>query len=940
MATRIDESFRRRRPRRRPMRGIIIAAIIGLLVALAASARFYTDVLWFNEVGFSSVLWTSLRTQFFVGALVFIATASIIWANLFIAGRLAPAYRLDAFEGRRPDPLDRYREALIPYLTWIRLGIAAFIGLTAGLGAAAKWQTVLLWSNRAPFGIQDPQFNKDVGFYVFELPFYDLLTSWVWFAFMASLLFAAGAHYFQGSIQPERGLGGIQSGALAHLSVLLGLLALIKTAQYVLGTYMLNFSERGVVHGASYTDVNAQLLALRLLAIISIISAGLFLVNIWFRRFSLPIAAVGIWILTAFLAGFVWPTLVQRFSVDPQELEREREFIGRNIEATREAYGLSEVETRQFAASTSLTAEDLSANDALLQNVRLWDPPILADAYRELQSIRPYYRFEDVDIDRYEIDGQTRQVLLAARELSLEHLPEASQKWTNLHLQYTHGYGLVASLANESTTSGQPEFLVKDLPGTVRSGAESLESEEGGLYYGEIYEPSEYSIVNSGQQEINFDTAEGVERTNYAGAGGVEVGNLVRRIAFALREADPNLVLSGLINSDSRIMIYKNVRDRVSRAAPFLALDNDPYLVATEEGLVWILDAYTHTNFYPYSQREDVGEFVDVGQRAGLDGRINYVRNSVKITVDAYDGTISFYIIDESDPMVVAWRNAFPDLFTDEEPPAEIVEHFRYPEDLLKIQSEMFRTYHMTDPDNFYSRNDEWSIPIDPSVEPQDKVDPTYLLFNLPGESEEEFLLVRPFTPRGRNNMVAMLVARNDPAVYGELLTLDFPRQTLVSGPVQVDTLINQDPLISSQLTLLRQEGSDVRFARLVTLPIEDSILYVQPIFVEGEALAIPELTRVALVFGEEVVMEETFEEALTALFDLDEPTATPTPTPGEEPPEEEPPVEGTLEEIIQRAATVYERAQQALADGDFESYGRLIEQLGRLLERAAELSG
>ncbi|MGH3118924.1 MAG: UPF0182 family protein, partial [Gaiellales bacterium] len=691
---------------------------------------------------------------------------------------------------------------------------------------------------------------------------------------------------------------------------------------------------------ASYTDVHAQLPALRLLAIISVISAGLFLANIWFRRFSLPIAAVGIWILTAFLAGFVWPTLVQRFSVEPQELEREREFIARNIEATRDAFGLTDIETRQFAASTNLTGEDLGANDALLQNVRLWDPPILADAYRELQSIRPYYRFHDVDIDRYEIEGVTRQVLLSARELSLEHLPDASQKWTNLHLQYTHGYGLVASLANESTVAGQPEFLVKDLPGTVASGAETLESDQAGLYYGEIYEPTEYSIVNSQQQEIDFDTDTGVERTSYAGEGGVEVGNFFSRVAFALREGDPNLVLSGLINDDSRIMIYKNVRDRVSRAAPFLALDNDPYVVSTAEGLVWVLDAYTHTSFYPYSQRQDAGDFVDTAEKATLDGRVNYLRNSVKVTVDAYDGTITFYVIDDSDPMLQAWRNAFPDLFTDEEPPTEIVEHFRYPEDLLKVQSEVYRTYHMTEPEDFYSRNDEWSIPLDPSADSQAPVDPTYLLFNLPGEAEEEFLLVRPFTPRGRNNMVAMLVARNDPADYGELLTLDFPRQTLVSGPVQVDTLINQDPAISSQLTLLRQEGSDVRFARLVTLPIEDSILYVQPIFVEGESLPIPELTRVALVFGEEVVMEETFEEALAALFDLEEPVVEPTPEPGEEPPpDEEPSPAGSLKEVIQRAADVYERAQQALADGDFETYGRLIEQLGRLLERAEQLS-
>lgn len=929
----------RQQPRRN-RRAFIIAALVIIVLGLISSARFYTDLLWFQEVGFTSVLWRSIQTQVILGLLVGVVTALIVWVNLWVAGKATPAYPNLRFEVTgRPDPLERYRVLIAPFVKWIKVAVAVFIGISAGVGAASSWRIFLLWLNRSPFGLDDPQFGKDVGFYVFELPFLQLVFSWIWVALFAALIFSVGVHYFQGSIKPESGLAGISSGALAHISVLLGGLALVKAGQYWLGQYELNFSSRGVVDGASYTDVNAQLPALKLLAIISIISALLFLVNIRVRRFTLPIAAVGIWVLTAFLAGFVWPTLVQRFSVEPQELARESEFIARNIEFTREGYGLTNVDSRPFTASSELTSEEVIENESLLSNIRLWDPAILQRAYSQLQAIRPYYRFQDVDIDRYQVDGELRQVLLAARELSIEDLNENAKTWTNVHLSYTHGYGLVASLANESTTAGQPRFLLRDLPGTPALGAEDLAPDQGGIYYGEIAAPDEYSIVHSGQEEIDFETDEGTQRSNYEGEGGVELGGFFKRLAFAIREGDQNLLLSSLVTGDSRIMIYKNVRDRVRRAAPFLALDNDPYVVSIDGRLIWVLDGYTHTNHFPYSQREDVGDFISTEQEGVLDEEINYLRNSVKITVDAYDGTMKFYIIDDTDPMVRAWSSAFPALFTEDSPPTELIEHFRYPEDLFKIQSELYRTYHMGDPADFYEKQDEWGVPEDPVAE--GSVAPTYLLFRLPGETEDEFMLARPFTPRARRNMVALMAGRSDPGHYGELVTLEFPRDILVPGPVQVDNFINQDTEISPQLTLLRTEGSNVEFGRLITLPIEDTILYAQPIFVTAENVGIPELKKVALVFGEEAVMGDTFEEALTELFDLDavvEPTPSPSPTSGGDDEEEPPP--SSLRDLIERASRLYERAQQALSDGDFELYGRLIEQLGRLLERADEISG
>lgn len=944
-------STRPRRGSRR--RGAIIAGVLLVLLVLASSARFYTDLLWFKEVGFSSVLWTSLRTQFLVGLAVGALTALIIWVNLKLAEKIAPAYRPGTYVvGGRPDPIDQYRTALTPFIHWIRLAVALVVGALAGISASASWQTVLLWMNRVSFGESDPQFHKDIGFYVFQLPFLNQVTRWVWFAIMASLVLSVGAHYFFGAIRPEQGWRGVLPTALAHVSVLLGLLALVKAIQYFLGTYGLNFSERGVVTGASYTDVRAQLPALKLLALISVISAILFLVNIRVRRLVLPLAAVGIWVFTAVLAGTAWPFLVQRFSVEPQEPQREQPYIERNLEATRAAFGLSDVSDEPYAATSDLKADDITSNVGLLQNVRLWDPGVLQQAYGQLQAIRTYYQFKDVDIDRYSIDGKQRQVLLAARELSLDEID--SKTWQNQHLQYTHGFGLVASLANETTAAGQPRFLVSDVPPTAITGAEALQPTQPRVYFGEGFRASEYSVVRSKQEELDFALEEGdVQRSTYEGVGGIPVGNIFRRLAFAIREGDPNLVLSGLITPESRILIYRNVRDRVRRAAPFLSFDSDPYLAVIDGRLQWILDAYTSTRWYPYSQRFDASDSVTSGEASRLEGTVNYVRNSVKVVVDAYDGTMDFHVVDPDDPLIQAWQKAFPDLFSAEEPSADLQAHFRYPEDLFKLQSEVYRTYHMTDPLDFYSKQDQWDIPASPVIgtfgttEESALVSPVYLLLRLPGETEDEFVLTRPFTPRARPNMVSTLIGRSDPGHYGELVSLQFPRTINIPGPQQVDNLINQDVSVSETLTLLSQRGSTIQFGSLVILPIGDSILYVQPLFVQAENVGNPELKKVALVLGEKVVLADSFDDALNELFGLDsqpEPGPSPSPTgPGPKPspsPTGKTGGSAELKRIVAKAGRLYEKAQQALADGNFGEYGDLIERIGRLLAKAQALSG
>ena len=947
-------------PLRRPSSGrlpLVLAALVVLALLLFASTGFYTDVLWFREVGIASVLWTSISAQLATGAAVGLFVGIVVYANLLLAGRMASAYGFFRIEdAERRDPLDRYRMLLNPYLKWLRLAVGIAVGLLAGLGASSSWQTFALYLNRVSFGEEDPQFGRDIGFYMFELPFFNLILDWAWFAIVAALVVSVIAHYFHGSIQPEAGLAGISSGVMAHVSVLLGLLALVKAVQYYLGTFGLNFSPRGVVTGASYTDVNAQLPALRLLAIISIISAILFIANIRFRRISLPLAAVGIWVLTAVLAGAIWPAFVQRFSVEPQEASRERPYIERNIEATRAGYGL-DIESRPFSGSGDLEAEDIEENETLLSNVRVWDPDVLQRVYNQLQAITPFYTFPDVDVDRYEVDGDMRQVLLSGRELSIGDLTEGAS-WQNQHLIYTHGYGLVASLANESTTTGQPSYLLRDLPGTESRDTPDFELDEPGIYYGENYEDSEYSIVNTNQAEIDYqgEGEEATVRSNYEGEGGIPMGGFVRRLAFAVRERDFNMVLSDDIQEDSRIMLYKNVRERVRRAAPFLHLDDDPYIAAIDGGLKWILDGYTTSNFYPYSQRYDLDEIVPTTQSGALEGQVNYLRNSVKVVVDAYDGTMDFYIVDDDDPMIEAWHKTFPDLFTDEEPSLEIQEHFRYPEDLLLAQSEVYLRYHVTDPLTFYSGNDEWAIATISSAS-ELPVTPTYLLISLPGEDGEEFVLTRQFTPRGRNNMNAIFVARSDPENYGELLTLDFPSNSTIQGPSQIRNIINQNEDISQLITLLTNQGSEISFGSLVNLPINDSILYVQPLFIEAASGAtqttegttgggggIPELQTVILVYKDQVLRGDSLDDALAELFELDAPDEVPPPEAGEpedgeQPTDPEPP-SGDLQAIVDEAGEVYADAQQALSDGDFETYGRLIEELGTLIEQAEELSG
>jgi len=609
-----------------------------------------------------------------------------------------------------------------------------------------------------------------------------------------------------------------------------------------------------------------------------------------------------VWIGASFLVGTVYPALVQQFRVSPNEVAAETPYIERNIKGTRRAYGLDEVETRQFPANDDLTAQDVVENRDTLENVRLWDPNIVTQSYRQLQIIRPYYDFVDVDIDRYEIDGRMRQVLVSARELDVSQLAEQARTWVNQHLVYTHGYGLVMSPVSSSDTRGLPDFLIQDIPPVSEI---DVDFERPAIYFGEA--THDYVVVNTGQPEFDHPVGDENAETIYEGEAGVEVGNLGRRIAFALRFGAAQILFSDYIDSDSRVLFDRQIRTRVEKLAPWLWLDDDPYPVLSNGRIVWVIDAYTWSDMYPYSE-----------PYFGL----SYIRNSVKITVDAYDGTTTLYAFDESDPVLQAWREIFPDLITDgDEVPDEIREHFRYPEGLFTVQAQAYKNYHMTNPQVFYNKEDSWELPGERTEE--GIMQPFYVLMRLPGDATEDFQMIIPFTPRNRDNMIGWMSAKSNPADYGKRVVYQFPKQKVILGPEQVSARINQDETISPQLTLWSQRGSQVIMGNMLVIPLRESIVYIQPLYLQSEETAIPQLTRVLVVYADKIKMAPDLETALLQVF-------------GEQPEQESTATPGGQTASAARAQELYEQAVEAQRAGDWAEYGRLIEELGSVLEELA----
>ena len=930
---------------------IIAGVVAGLLLAFTALSGFFVDVLWFREVGFSDVFWSILRTKVLLGVAFGAAFFALLYANLWIVRRITPRYRPLTPE---QEVIERYRMQFEPYIRWLLPLFALVIAVFVGIGVTGQWQTYLLWRNGSglPFGNPEPLFDRDPSFYVFSLPWLRFMQGWLFSALVGVTILTALAHYVWGGIRPQApGFGEkVSPQVKAHLSVLLGLIMITKAWGYYLGQFDLLTSTRGVVVGASYTDVKAQLPALRILVFIAIACAILFLVNIRLRGWALPVIAVGLLALVSIIAGAAYPAFVQRFRVAPQEFQREQPYIEHNIEATREAFQLDGVTTQARPLGDAVTADDIEGNEATISNIRLWRPDVLRDNFTSLQRFRSYYEFNDVDVDRYEIEGQRRVVMFSAREVSQSGIPEGGQTWQNVHLVYTHGFGAVSSQVNTATTEGQPVFELRDIP---PEGSPEFEGNGQRVYYGEgAPGDAAFVVVGTGAQELDYqgtatDDQAQVDFT-YDGDGGIPVGNLFQRALFAWRYRDVNLLISNLIQDDSRIMIYRDITERVPKAAPFLRFDADPYAAVVEGRLVWIWDAYTMTDEYPYSDFVELSESTTPAPATQegaphLVGEANYLRNSVKVVVDGYDGSIRYYVSDPNDPIIQAWNGAFPELFTGiEEAPTELLEHFRYPENLFQVQAAQYTNYHVTNPDVFYGKQDFWALPVDPTISSEANqfgMRPYYVLMRLPGEDEESFVLILPFTPQNRQNMVAWMAAKSDSGEdYGQLISFQFPAGVNVDGPTQIFSRINQDARFSAERTLLSQGGSDVLFGDFLVVPLEDSLLYVQPVYVQSQQPnAIPELKRVVVVNGSQIGLGTTLTEALEDSVVGE--VAPPTPPDGEEPPQ---PPEGSVEEQIQalldEAAEHFAAADAALREGDLATYQTEIDAAQQATAQAQDL--
>jgi len=920
---------------RRGFSFIVFVAIIGFSVARAV-ATFFTNYLWFDSVNLNSVWIKILLTKgALVGALSLLAFI-FIFTNLRLAVRATPV--MDIFESfESQDPLSRFRawtnERFLRYRLWGTIGLSLFLGA----GASQLWEQVLLFLNQQSFGVTDPVFQADVSRYVFGLPLYRLFVSWgfqlVIFTSLIIILFFVAT----GALQLRQGrLPEVSSGAKAHLSVLLAFIAILKAFAYRLDSMELLYSPRGKVFGASYTDVIAHLPALNLLILISLFGAVLLLVNIKRRGWLLPATAISLWLAVSIIVGGLVPAAIQRFRVVPDELNKELPYVENHIDYTRLAYGLDSIEEKSFAASADLSQNDISNNKQTVDNIRLWDPTVLAETYSQLQEIRAYYALQEVDVDRYRINGELTQVMVAARELDQTNLPAVG--WVNERLQYTHGFGVVFSPANNVASQGQPDFYVKGVPATTT--VSELEVDQPRIYFGESADSVEYVVVNSLQDEVDYPLStegQSVAYTNYSGDGGVGIGSFFRRLGFALRYSELNLLISNQLSDDSKLIMERNIVSRVKKAAPFLYTDNDPYLALIDGNLFWIIDMYTVSDKYPYAQPADTRR---INENSGLPVNFNYLRNSVKAVVNAYDGTMNFYVVDENDPIMTAYNDIFPDLFSPKsEMSSELLDHIRYPEDLFTIQSDMYRDYHMTDPRVFYADEDPWVIPSDSSTTPRvatlrgefteigfKPMLPYYLLMSLPGETDLSYLIFQPFNPENRPNMQSFLVADADPENYGQLIDFRLPKGEFVDGPSQVATRINQDPDISQIFTLLDQQGSSVIKGNLFVVPINQSILYYQPIYLQGEQNPLPEFKFVVVVFQDRIIMSETLSEALASIFgdvEIDYDT-------------EESEGESPLD-LLAKATIAFEQAQEQLQKGNLGKYQELIEQAQQYVDLAID---
>ncbi|NLA26939.1 MAG: UPF0182 family protein [Firmicutes bacterium] len=904
---------------------IMVAGIALVLLGLAG-VGFYLDLLWFKELHFEGVFWTQHLARWGLRLVSWLFLFSFMLVNFLFTRRYILSF-----------PNLALRQQLIArgylrFFTPRRLNIfflvlSAFFSFVLSGYTGGHWMNLMRFIHAAPFNSTDPIFGMDISFYLFKIPFYRFIYDYLMMAAVFSLILV-GIIYIILNIPASGRRWLLRPGSgLGHLSVLLAAIFALKAWDYHLKQFELLLSGRGAVFGAGYTDIHANFPVLKVLMFLAILISLLCLANLFLRHSTLPFYGIPLLMIVSILGGWAYPAAIQYFMVEPGEFNYEKEYLAHNIAFTRQAYGLDKFSTRQYPAGEKLTWEDLQGNPGTINNVRLWDYRPLKTTFNEQQAIRPYYRFFDVDIDRYNVEGNYRQVMLSARELDKNALAEQAQTWVNLHLQYTHGYGATASPVNEVSAEGLPRYFLGDIPP-----AGDIPLQNPSIYYGEL--TNDYVIVNTNTREFHYSTA-GDENTFtiYDGEGGIPLHSLWRRILFALKFGEYRILVSGELNNNSRILFDRDIYTRVKKIAPFLHYDGNPYIVIHDGRLFWIQDAYTITDRYPY---------------AAPHGSINYIRNSVKVVVDAYHGSVKFYLIDSDDPLAQNYSRIFPGLFTPaEEMPQGLLQHLRYPVDLFKIQSDMITLYHVTDPNTFYAREDLWNMPMEQYYGEEQQMEPYYTILQLPGYEEAEFVLILPFTPSNRNNMIAWMVARCDQPNYGQVELFLFPKERVVMGPKQVENRIDQSTEISTEFTLWSQAGSHVIRGNLLVLPISDSLLYVEPIFLEAERGGLPELARVIVLFQETVVMEETLELALVRIFgERSEipPEAEPLEPaePGEivKPGEPDSATDQKIASLIRQACRLFDEALQHQRQGDWAGYGEAISELEGVLKELADLTG
>jgi len=908
--------------------------IIALLLIFSGTlVHLLTEGWWFSAIGFSGVFWTLVqwRTLIWLGS--FVSFALFLGLNYWFAMKVSPYSNIRVW-GDASFYVNRVSRYLAPIIIF-------FISLSAAGASISSWETILKFFNATPFERNDPIFDRDIGFYIFELPFYERLQTWLFALLLMGLLVAVAVYLVKGAINLDRGWKYLIEGEpKAHLCLLLTGLSFLLAFQFWLQRYNLLYSVEGAVFGAGYTDTHARLAALKFMGIIALVLGVIFIASA--ARNTLLLPAVGIGLSILIYVGFhqLYPSLQQQLVVEPNELNREKPYIEHNIEFTRDGYNLEKVKPKQFPAKGELDRADLSKNDDTIHNIRLWDYRPLLTTYRQLQQLRPYYTFSNVDVDRYTIDGDYRQVSLSGREL--ERAP--SEQWVTQRLRYTHGFGLVMSPVNRVSSQGLPEFWIKDIPPQTNT---DLEIDQSRIYYGE--QTNNYIFTGTTLKEFDYPTGGDNTETQYAeqgGKGGIALNSLLRKLAYSYNLGDFRLLISDYFTSNSRIHYHRNIRERINQVAPFLRLDSDPYLTLVDGKLKWIVEGYTVSDHFPYSQpvtrMREATQILQAGStRDLLSGGFNYVRNSVKVVVDALDGTVQLFAIDQQDPILETYQKIFPDLIRSPDAiPAELKSHFRYPLELFEIQNQMYLEYHMTNPDVFYDQEDLWRVPNEQFKGQQQRMEPYYMIMRLPETQQEEFVLMLPFTPINRDNMIAWMAARSDGENYGKLLLYEFPKQELVLGPSQIEAQIDQNTEISEQLSLWDQQGSRVIRGNLLVIPIEQSLLYIEPIYLRANQGELPELKQVVVAHDEQLVMRPSLEESLTAIFGQD----NPQPVADKEPAEQEGVVADDLmeqvpNELAQEALQVYQDAQKARQQGNWDQYGDKLQELEQILEQLNQQS-